>query len=63
MTFVYTGDNYYPSQWQEDILQRKQLYNNNIFIPSDLDQLWMLYYHTKIQHPGRENTKHQKKNW
>lgn len=53
----YVGDNYYDNKWQEDILKRRIKYKN-MYIPSELDQLWMLYYHVNYQHRYRKNNKH-----
>ena len=47
----YVGDRYYPTRWMKDILQNKIKETNEFgtfFVPSKLDQLWMLYYHMYV---------------
>ena len=56
----YVGDQYYPSRWVKDILQNKIKETNKFgtfFVPSKLDQVWILYYHMNVhkRSPSQRN--------
>ena len=56
----YVGDRYYPTRWMKDVLQNKIKESHELgtfFVPSKLDQLWMLYYHVNVRQrsPSQQN--------
>ena len=58
----YVGDNYFDSEWERDVLNRRINYqlkeNLNIFIPCLKDELYSLIYNIIIQKPNPEKNKH-----
>jgi len=47
----YTGDRYYPLQFEEDILKGKTLHHRGFYIPSKWDYYWALMYHALVHKP------------
>ncbi len=47
----HVGDNYYDERWQRDILLRRVLLNNQIYVPSAEDYFYSLLYHAAVQKP------------
>lgn len=58
----FIGDNYYDSNWEKDMVNRRVNYTlkNDIIIniPNNSDELYSLIYHIIIQKPNPENSKH-----
>lgn len=58
----YIGDNYIDSNWEKDILNRRishKLKNNiTIYIPNNIDELYLLIYHIIIQNTNLANSKY-----
>ena len=45
----YVGDGYYDRKWQEDMLNKKCLINQNIYVPDFEDYFYSLIYHAIYQ--------------
>ena len=56
----YVGDQYYDENWSRDILKRRKLNDNNIYVPSDEDYFFSLLYHM-IMHKKRLSDDYCKK--
>ena len=44
----YVGDAYYDEKWSRDILQKRKLTENNIYVPNNEDYFFSLLYHMII---------------
>lgn len=44
----YVGDRYYDENWSRDMLRRRKLNKNGVFVPSDKDHFFSLLYHMII---------------
>ena len=55
----FVGDNYYDEKWSKEILKRRILSKNKIFVPSDKDYFYSLLYHMII-HKKKLNSKYCK---
>jgi len=61
----FVGDKYYPTKWMKHILKTRVKMTNKygtFYIPTEKNQIWMLYYHTFIRlrpEHKRKKTKHQ----
>ena len=56
----YVGDRYYDENWSRDMLRRRKLNENGIFVPSDKDHFFSLLYHMII-HKGKLSDDYCKK--
>lgn len=45
----YVGDGYYPTNWQLNILQSKELHHDGFYVMNKLNYLYSLTYHAVIQ--------------
>lgn len=48
----YIGDNYYPAEWQKNILNRRKLLPNGLYVMSEEDYVYSLAYHALCQKPA-----------
>ncbi len=44
----FVGDTYYPTVWEENILERKVLTDKNIYVPDDENLFYSMIYHALI---------------
>lgn len=59
----FSGDEYYPTDWINNILKTRVHQENKFgtfYIPTKMNQIFMLYYHTFIHHPNRSKYQKQK---
>ena len=45
----YVGDGYYPTNWQLNILQSKELHHDGFYVMDNLNYLYSLTYHVLVQ--------------
>jgi len=43
------GDGYYDSRWESDMIDKRIIYRNRIFVPNDENYYYSLLYHALIQ--------------
>lgn len=46
------GDDYYPIEWQKNILERRKQLPNGIYVMNDTDYVYTLAYHALLQKPN-----------
>jgi len=56
----YVGDDYYDKQWQQVILNTRELFNGLVYIPSKMHYKYSLLYHAIVQKPHISVTYKQK---
>lgn len=57
LDFRYVGDTYYDEKWSKDILKRRVLFKNSIYVPNKEDYFYTLLYHCFIHGASLTNYK------
>jgi hypothetical protein len=60
----YVGDNYYSDVWEFEMLENRKMIkieNINVYIPSEVDELYSLLYLVLVQKHNKDTSKHHNK--